>query len=116
MGGMSGACEYDPKKAHKLSEESKDKRIEILRLVGISLVTIFVAWLQLIQPNWIGQIIITSAVIIGGYPIFKESLYALRKGRVNMELSMMIAIIASLSILEPGAISHRLPRVGVCTR
>ena len=100
MGGMSGACEYDPKKAHELSEESKDKRVEILRLSGISLVTIFVAWLQLIQPNWIGQIIITSAVIIGGYPIFKESLYALRKGRVNMELSMVIAIIASLSILE----------------
>lgn len=45
MGGdMSGACEYDPKKAHGLSEESKeDKRIEILRLVGISLITIFVA-------------------------------------------------------------------------
>ncbi|MDO8640792.1 MAG: hypothetical protein Q7R33_04555, partial [Nitrosarchaeum sp.] len=92
---MSGACEYDPKKAHELSKESKeDKRIEILRLIGISLVTIFVAWLQLVQPNWIGQIIITSAVIIGGYPIFKESLYALRKGRVNMELSMVIAIIA----------------------
>ena len=97
---MSGACEYDPKKAHELSKESKDKRIEILRLVGISLVTIFVAWLQLIQPSWIGQIIITGTVIIGGYPIFKESLYALRKGRVNMELSMVIAIIASLSILE----------------
>ena len=98
---MSGACEYDPKKAHELSEESKeDKRIEILRMAGISLVTIFVAWLQLIQPSWIGQIIIIVTVIVGGYPIFKESLYALRKGRVNMELSMVIAIIASLSITE----------------
>lgn len=98
---MSGACEYDPKKAHELSIESKeDKRIEILRLVGISLVAIFVAWLQLIQPNWIGQIIIIVTVIVGGYSIFKESLFALRKGRVNMELSMVIAIIASLSIME----------------
>ena len=98
---MSGACEYDPKKAHELSIESKeDKRIEILRLVGISIVAVFVAWLQLIQPSWIGQIIITSTVIIGGYPIFKESLFALRRGRVNMELSMVIAIIASLSIME----------------
>ena len=102
MGGdMSGACEYDPKKAHDLSIESnEDKRIEILRLVGISLVVIFVAWLQLIQPNWIGQIIIIVTVIVGGYPIFKESLFALRKCRVNMELSMVIAIIASLSIME----------------
>lgn len=101
MGGdMSGACEYDPKKAHDLSESETDKRIEVLRLSGIALVAIFVAWLQIIQPSWIGQLIITGTVIIGGYPIFKESFYALRKGRVNMELSMVIAIIASLSILE----------------
>ena len=97
---MSGACEYDPKKAHDLSESETDKRIEVLRLSGIALVAIFVAWLQIIQPSWIGQLIITGTVIIGGYPIFKESFYALRKGRVNMELSMVIAIIASLSILE----------------
>ena len=98
---MSGACEYDPKKAHELVEESEeDKRIEILRLVGIGLVTIFVAWLQLIQPDWIGKIIITITVLVGGYPLFKESLYALRKGRVNMELSMVIAIIASLALLQ----------------
>ena len=98
---MSGACEYDPKKAHELAKESDDdKRIEILRLVGIGLVTIFVAWLQLIQPDWIGKIVVTITVLVGGYPLFKESLYALRKGRVNMELSMVIAIIASLALLQ----------------
>lgn len=98
---MSGACEYDPKKAHELVEESEeDKRMEILRLVGIALVTIFVAWLQLIQPDWIGKAIVTVTVLIGGYPLFKESLYALKNGRVNMELSMVIAIIASLALLQ----------------
>jgi len=98
---MSGACKYDPKKAHELVEESdEDKRIEILRLVGIGLVTVFVAWLQLIQPDWIGKILVTITVLVGGYPLFKESLYALRKGRVNMELSMVIAIIASLALLQ----------------
>lgn len=98
---MSGACEYDPKKAHELAEESEeDKRMEILRLVGIALVTIFVAWLQLIQPDWIGKAIVTVTVLIGGYPLFKESLHALKNGRVNMELSMVIAIIASLALLQ----------------
>jgi heavy metal translocating P-type ATPase len=97
---MSGACEYDPKKAHELEEESEDKRIEILRMVGIGLVTLFVAWLQLIQPDWIGKIIVTIAVLVGGYPLFKESLSALKKGRVNMELSMIIAIIASLALFQ----------------
>ncbi|MDE1831186.1 MAG: cation-translocating P-type ATPase [Thaumarchaeota archaeon] len=97
---MSGACEYDPKKAHELAEEPDDKRIEILRIVGIGLVTIFIAWLQIIQPDWIGKIIITITVMIGGYPLFKESLGALRNGRVNMELSMVIAIIASLALFQ----------------
>lgn len=93
---MSGACEYDPKKARELVAEPEDKRIEILRIVGLGIITIFIAWLQLIQPDWIGNTIITLSVLIGGYPIFKESLYALRRGRVNMELSMVIAIVASL--------------------
>lgn len=98
---MSGACEYNPKENNKSVQESNgDKKIEIVRLTGIAVVAIFVAWLQLIQPDWIGQIIIACTVVIGGYPIFRESLHALRKGRVNMELSMVIAIIASLSILE----------------
>lgn len=97
---MSGACEYDPKKSHESVDEPEDKRIEILRMAGLGLVTVFIAWLQLIQPDWIGKIIITLSVLIGGYPLFKESLYALRKGRVNMELSMVIAIVASLISLQ----------------
>ncbi|TBR09325.1 MAG: cation-translocating P-type ATPase [Candidatus Nitrosotenuis sp.] len=97
---MSGACEFDLKKAHESVEEHGDKRIEILRMAGLGLITIFIAWLQLVQPDWIGKIIITLSVLIGGYPIFKESLYALRKGRVNMELSMVIAIVASLVSLQ----------------
>jgi heavy metal translocating P-type ATPase len=98
---MSGACEYQPRKARELFEESEnEKQIEILRLVGIALVAIFVAWLQLIQPDWIGKAIVTVTVLIGGYPLFKESLHALRNGRVNMELSMVIAIIASLALLQ----------------
>jgi len=48
----------------------------------------------------ISNIVVILAVIIGGYPIFKESLLALKKGRVNMELSMVIAIIASLLLLQ----------------
>ncbi len=97
---MSGACEYVPKKAHESVDEQEDKRIEILRLTGLGLIAIFVAWLQLLQPAWIGNVVITLAVIIGGYPLFKESLHALRRGRVNMELSMVIAIIASLLLFQ----------------
>ncbi|TBR08578.1 MAG: cation-translocating P-type ATPase [Candidatus Nitrosotenuis sp.] len=97
---MSGACEFDPKKAHESFDEPEDKRIEILRMAGLGIITIFIAWLRLAQPDWIGNTIVTLGVLIGGYPILKESLYALRKGRVNMELSMVIAIVASLVSLQ----------------
>ncbi len=97
---MSGACEYDPKKSREMVEKPEDKRIEVLRLVGIGLVTLSVAWLQLLQPDWLAKTVVVLTVIIGGYPLFKESLYALRKGRVNMELSMVIAIIASLALFQ----------------
>lgn len=98
---MSGACEYDPIKARELAQETgDDKKKEILRLASVGAVTLLVAWFQLIHPDWLAKTIIGITVGVGGYPLFKESLYALRKGRVNMELSMVIAIAASLILLQ----------------
>lgn len=99
---MSGACEYYPNqsKQSKVIEEQKDKKIDVLRLAGIAVVVVFVGWMQLLQPVWISNIVIVITVIVGGYPIYRESFYALKKGRVNMELSMVIAIIASLILQQ----------------
>lgn len=101
---MSGACEYKrlipAEEKSSGREEENDKKAAVLRLSSLAAVTIFVAWLQLLQPDWLANVVIVLTVIAGGYPIFKESLYALRKGRVNMELSMVIAIIAALGLLQ----------------
>src|SRR5215218_7283816 len=102
---MSGACEYRPprpanEKSSEREEENDDRKADILRLSSLAAVTIFVAWLRLLQPDWLANIVIVITVIASGYPIFKESLYALRKGRVNMELSMVIAIAASLGLFQ----------------
>jgi Zn2+/Cd2+-exporting ATPase len=63
-------------------------------------IIVAVAWMQFLQPAWFGNIIVVIVVLAGGYPIFKESLVALRKGRVNVELSMVIGIIASLALSQ----------------
>ncbi len=98
---MSGACEYCPPRTHVITDEEEANRsIEILRLAGLGAIALFIAWLQLLQPDWLAKIVIILAVAIGGYPLFKKSLYTLKKGRVNMELSMVIAIIASLALLQ----------------
>lgn len=97
---MSGACEYKPPKQNEIDEKSEDKRVEILRLVGVGSVTLLVAWAQLLQPDWLAKTLVILTVAVGGYPLFIESLSALRRGRVNMELSMVIAIIASLVLFQ----------------
>jgi heavy metal translocating P-type ATPase len=102
---MLGACEYKPyrKEQEEIIErkqEQKIKKIEILRLAGIAIVMIFVAWMHLLQPTWLANIVVAIAVIVCGYPLYRESLSALRKGRLNMELSMVIAIVASLTLSQ----------------
>ena len=101
---MSGACEFKPyqppQQADNNVEETENKKLEIVRLVGMATIIVVIAWMHLLQPTWLGNIVVVIAVLAGGYPIFKESLVALRKGRVNMELSMVIAIIASLALYQ----------------
>ncbi len=42
------------------------------------------------------EVVAIVATLAGGYPVYKETLLALRHGRVNMEVSMTVAIFASL--------------------
>ncbi len=98
---MSGACEYSPEKAREAATESDgDRRLEILRLAAVGTVALLVAWLHLLSPDWLADSIIGITVGLAGYPLFRESVSALRRGRVNMELSMVVAIIASLVLLQ----------------
>jgi heavy metal translocating P-type ATPase len=97
---MSGACEFKPYQQNEKVEEPENKKLEIFRLAAMAIIIVAVAWMHLIQPTWLGNIVVVIAVLAGGYPIFKESLLALRKGLVNMELSMVIAILASLALFQ----------------
>src|SRR6266571_1871085 len=41
-----------------------------------------------------------AATLLGGYPAYKETLRALRHGQINMEVSMAVAIFASLIVRQ----------------
>ena len=101
---ISGACEFKPYQPPQQNdnkiEEPENKKLEIVRLASMAVVIVLIAWLHLLQPTWLGNTVVVIAVLAGGYPIFIESLVALRKRRVNMELSMVIAIIASLALYQ----------------
>jgi len=99
---VSGACEFEPNQSRQKDdvEEPENKKLEILRLAGMATIIVLIGWMHLLQPTWLGNIVVIISVLAGGYPIFKESFFALRKGRVNMELSMVIAIVASLALYQ----------------
>jgi cation transport ATPase len=85
---MSGACEfkpYQPNEQTEKAEEPENKRLEIVRLAVVATIIVTVAWMHVLQPTWLGNIVVVIAVFAGGYPIFKESLVALGKGRVNFQ-------------------------------
>jgi len=99
---VSGACEFEPNQSRRQDEveEPENKKLEILRLAGMATIIVLIGWMHLLQPTCLGNIVVIISVLVGGYPIFKESFFALRKGRVNMELSMVIAIVASLALYQ----------------
>src|SRR5712692_9537761 len=46
------------------------------------------------------DVVAIAATLLGGDPVYKETLRALRHGRINMEVSMAVAIFASLIVRQ----------------
>jgi heavy metal translocating P-type ATPase len=59
-----------------------------------------VSWSRLIPPVKGIDVLALTAVLAGGYPVFREALQNLFARRMTMELSMTIALIAALVIRE----------------
>src|SRR5580658_3961880 len=68
--------------------------------IGFVGLAILVTWLRLWQPLPRFDAAGFAAVLIGGYPIFREALADLLSRRMTMELSMTIALVAALAIGE----------------
>jgi heavy metal translocating P-type ATPase len=84
-----------PERVEEEDEESKARKITRLVLVGsIAGLSAFATYVfHTLFPY---DIIAIAAVLLGGYPVFKETILSLRHVRINMEVSMAVAIIASL--------------------
>ncbi|HKW05415.1 MAG TPA: cation-translocating P-type ATPase [Nitrososphaerales archaeon] len=83
--------------------ESRTRQITRLALVGIaSGVSAYGTYfLHTLFPYGIIAIV---AVLLGGYPVFRETILSLRHFRISMEVSMAVAIVASL-LVEQFAVS-----------
>ena len=72
-----------------------EKTRELARL-GLMGLAAFVSYLGVWRYFLPFDLIAIAATLIGGYPIYKETILSLRRKHVNMEVSMTVAIVASL--------------------
>ena len=78
------------------------KHLEWTELVRIGFVglAILVSWLRFWQPMPHFDVVGFVALLIGGYPIFREAFADVLSRRMTMELSMTIALASALAIRE----------------
>jgi heavy metal translocating P-type ATPase len=72
---------------------------DLARIILVALAAAAV-WFRFWEPLPHLSIIGIAATLIGGYPIFKEAIENIFEGRMTMELSMTIALVAALIIGE----------------
>src|SRR5579871_420215 len=72
---------------------------DLARIVFVAMAAAAV-WFRVWEPLAPFSIIGIAATLIGGYPIFKEAIDNVFEGRMTMELSMTIALMAALVVGE----------------
>jgi len=77
--------------------EIKKYKNDLLR-IGFTAAALVLSWLEVWRVIAPFDVIALLATLIGGYPMFEEAFEAIRKRKMTMELSMSIAVIATLLI------------------
>src|SRR5579863_3684375 len=92
----------EPAENHDTDHEEHAHGIDwrdLARIVFVALAAAAV-WFRVWEPLTHFSIIGIAATLIGGYPIFKEAVENIFQGRMTMELSMTIALVAALVVGE----------------
>jgi Cd2+/Zn2+-exporting ATPase/Cu+-exporting ATPase len=84
----------------KASDNAGTSRTRELLRLGLMGLAALVSFLGLWRPYIPIDLVAIITTLIGGYPIYKETFHSLRRGHINMEVSMALAIIASLVIKQ----------------
>lgn len=73
------------------------RKTELIRLAAMA-IAVLLSWLEVWKVLASFDFIALGATVIGGYPMFDEAFQALKKRKMTMELSMVIAVLATLVI------------------
>ncbi len=91
-----------PPEGHDHHGHGSGRGWETADLVRVALVAVasIAVWFRWYEPFQSFSLIGVLAVVAGGYPIFREALENMLEGRMTMELSMVIALVAAMLIRE----------------
>ena len=77
--------------------EIKKYKSDLVR-IALMILALLLSWFGVWKNFASFDFIALASTIIGGYPMYEEAFEAIRKRKMTMELSMSIAVIATLSI------------------
>src|SRR5256712_1105181 len=80
-----------------LARNPPKNRINEIRLSLMGLAAVF-SYLGLWRSFSLIDFVAIGATLVGGYPVFIETFHSLRQRSINMEVSMTVAIVASLLV------------------
>lgn len=85
--------------SQEVHEQDGVSKVDLVRigLVGLAVV---LCWFRIWQPYPPLDLVGLFAVLLGGYPIYREALADILSRRMTMELSMTIALAAALVIRD----------------
>src|SRR2546428_8813080 len=84
--------------SRSVESRAKNRRYEIrLVLMGVAALFSYLGFWRGFIPI---DVVAIGASLIGGYPVFMETFRALRHRSINMEVSMTVAIVASLLVAQ----------------
>ena len=75
----------------------KEHKTELFRLAAMALALV-VSRSAVLTPFLPFDVVALAATLLGGFPMFREAYEAVRERRMTMELSMTIAVVATLVI------------------
>jgi heavy metal translocating P-type ATPase len=99
---MERAPKTGPSEDHVVDQEIDEQSVNLVAGLRIGVVALcaVAVWFRLWEPVQRISFVGIGAVMIGGWPIFREAAENIAARRMTMELSMSIAIIAATAIFE----------------
>jgi|SRR5438046_2481594 len=83
-------------KGSLVRERPENREDEIrLSLMGLAALFSYLGFWRIFSPI---DFVAIGATLVGGYPVFVETFHSLRHRSINMEVSMTVAIVASLLV------------------